>query len=819
MQVKQNKLLSLVLTLAMAFSLFTIMPLTASAADGTTTPDTCEVFNDSNVSQGTMSFDDAWNTVRGEIGWTVKLLHDIEFYGEIGNDYGKDIILDLNGKTLTIETGIWGSAITVRSGSLHVVGPGTLNAISTDPYSTGVHLYMGGELTKTANATINAVGATGVSAADSSKATVTNVTGGNTGVSTSSVGDELTVEGDITATKTGVHATKGTVIVNGNISVTGEYDIIGVEAVYGAIVYVKGAITSDGEYIAYWDWDTWDYVCLRETPYPSIVKNPNGVSGNWYNYFHSDSKYNNFVYVAAAGYYNADDIAVVNNIIDINGLGWTEYDEAAYASDPLDWTGVTWSEGPNARIVELDVKNEGLDGALNVTGLTALTALYCQNNNLTSLVLPTSLEILMCQYNDFESLDLTGCADLIRVHCYGNYMSTAGAEDPTLVTGADDITAFIAWGTGDFAFTAQRIRLTFTHSTSYDVPAGNINTAITAINVSGGVTGGEPDYVYSLSGPVWLVIDADTGIITGTRPGTVQAATTALVSVEDDNGTVKSINITVGAVSTPRGGGGGVKSYIVSFNSNGGSSLSSQTVVAGNKVTKPADPIKASYIFAGWFADSSLTSEYDFSKNVAADFTLYAKWNEPQPITPTMPDSPFSDVKETDWFIGDVIYAISIGLIDGKAPTIFAPNDYLTYAESVKLAACMHQLYTTGEVTLTNGSPWYQSYADYAKQNGIINGDFDWKAPATRMGYMEIFANALPAGAYAIINDIADGAIPDIPMTHPQATAVYKLYRAGIVQGVDAAHNCNPDSNIKRSEVAAILTTMMKDDARIEFSI
>ena len=52
-----------------------------------------------------------------------------------------------------------------------------------------------------------------------------------------------------------------------------------------------------------------------------------------------------------------------------------------------------------------------------------------------------------------------------------------------------------------------------------------------------------------------------------------------------------------------------------------------------------------------------------------------------------------------------------------------------------------------------------------------------------------------------------------------QAAAIYKLYRAGIVQGIDAAHNCNPDSNIKRSEVAAILTRMMNDEARIEFGI
>ena len=160
------------------------------------------------------------------------------------------------------------------------------------------------------------------------------------------------------------------------------------------------------------------------------------------------------------------------------------------------------------------------------------------------------------------------------------------------------------------------------------------------------------------------------------------------------------------------------------------------------------------------------------------------------------------------------------GLINGKTATLYAPDDNLNYAEAVKLAACMHQLHTTGTVTLANGSPnWYDSYVTYAKNNGIINKDYTWNAQATRAGYMEIFANALPASALAAINTVPDGSIPDVPMTHPQAAAIYKLYRAGIVQGVDAAHNCDPTSNIKRSEVAAILTRMMNETARIPFSM
>ncbi len=180
---------------------------------------------------------------------------------------------------------------------------------------------------------------------------------------------------------------------------------------------------------------------------------------------------------------------------------------------------------------------------------------------------------------------------------------------------------------------------------------------------------------------------------------------------------------------------------------------------------------------------------------------------------------PFADVPVSAWYYSDVKNAYEMELINGKSGNLFAPNDYLTYAEAVKLAACMHQRYETGTVSLTNGKPWYQSYVDYCKDNGIIQKEYTWNANATRAGHMEIFAYALPDEALAQINEVENGSIPDVPMSHPQAAAIYKLYRAGILQGNDAAHNCNPAANIKRSEVAAVLTRMMDSTERIRFSM
>lgn len=189
------------------------------------------------------------------------------------------------------------------------------------------------------------------------------------------------------------------------------------------------------------------------------------------------------------------------------------------------------------------------------------------------------------------------------------------------------------------------------------------------------------------------------------------------------------------------------------------------------------------------------------------------------PISALATELPFNDVAPTAWYYQDVKKAVETGLINGRTPTTYVPDGNMTYAEAVKLAACMHQKFTTGSVSLKNGSPWYQSYVDYAKGSGIIAEDFPWNENATRAGYMGIFAKALPDTALVEINTIADNAIPDVPMTHVKSAAIYKLYRAGIVQGVDDQKRCSPDSNIKRSEVAAILTRMMDKNARLRFTM
>ena len=181
----------------------------------------------------------------------------------------------------------------------------------------------------------------------------------------------------------------------------------------------------------------------------------------------------------------------------------------------------------------------------------------------------------------------------------------------------------------------------------------------------------------------------------------------------------------------------------------------------------------------------------------------------------------FTDVSSEAWYYNDVKLAVESGVVNGKSVDTYCPDDKLTYAEAIKLAACMNQREVEGSITLTNGNPWYQPYVEYCKDNGIIPKDKEYIYTdfATRAGYMEIFANALPDEALKKINNVPDNAIPDVASSKAYAWAVYKLYRAGILQGVDSEHNCTPLANITRSEVAAILTRMMNEGERIKFNM
>ena len=167
----------------------------------------------------------------------------------------------------------------------------------------------------------------------------------------------------------------------------------------------------------------------------------------------------------------------------------------------------------------------------------------------------------------------------------------------------------------------------------------------------------------------------------------------------------------------------------------------------------------------------------------------------------------FPDVAEDRWYAVSVCSVYELGLMQGGTDGLFHPDDGVTLAETAALAARIHLNYNTGSAEFTQGKPWYQVYVDYCRENGLITEDYaDYDRQACRSEFAAILSRTVPASALPAFNEIADGAIPDVPADSENAAEIYLLYRAGILTGNDVYGTFSPASDIKRSEVAAIVS-------------
>jgi hypothetical protein len=153
----------------------------------------------------------------------------------------------------------------------------------------------------------------------------------------------------------------------------------------------------------------------------------------------------------------------------------------------------------------------------------------------------------------------------------------------------------------------------------------------------------------------------------------------------------------------------------------------------------------------------------------------------------------FSDVSSTAWYADYVETAYEYELMCGESATTFAPEGRLTIAEAIKIASCIHSVYYTGDASFESSTPWYQSYVDYALENGIISSGYKYyNASVTRAEFAKILAEALPDEILTAVNTVEDNAIPDVDLSYSYSAAVYKLYRAGVFMAVPAPMRFSP---------------------------
>jgi len=67
--------------------------------------------------------------------------------------------------------------------------------------------------------------------------------------------------------------------------------------------------------------------------------------------------------------------------------------------------------------------------------------------------------------------------------------------------------------------------------------------------------------------------------------------------------------------------------YVVTFNSQGGSLIDDTIVNHGTHIVEPSSPTLDFHVFAGWYSDEATTTAWDFDTDVVtSDTTLFARW-------------------------------------------------------------------------------------------------------------------------------------------------------------------------------------------------
>lgn len=102
---------------------------------------------------------------------------------------------------------------------------------------------------------------------------------------------------------------------------------------------------------------------------------------------------------------------------------------------------------------------------------------------------------------------------------------------------------------------------------------------------------------------------------------TLPTDTTTITTTAEDTTTTSSGSTTTTTTTTAVAG-----TATISFEENGGSTVTNITQTTGTSVTAPVAPSKTGYTFVGWYSNTELTMPYTFTVMPSAGITLYAKW-------------------------------------------------------------------------------------------------------------------------------------------------------------------------------------------------
>ena len=185
-----------------------------------------------------------------------------------------------------------------------------------------------------------------------------------------------------------------------------------------------------------------------------------------------------------------------------------------------------------------------------------------------------------------------------------------------------------------------------------------------------------------------------------------------------------------------------------------------------------------------------------------------------------LPD--FSVGGPRDWFVVWVVVAYNVGILAGVGGGRFAPNQTLTVAEALQLAAQLESRYTGDSFhtrSRTAGGAWYTPAVDYCIASGIIRaGEFSsYTRVITRAEMARIFAATSLARDMPAVNSLSQvkAAVPDVQPGDYAADAIFGLYAKGVLTGTGRGLTFRPSGSFTRAEAAAIVSRMARTEQRV----
>ncbi|MFB7157805.1 InlB B-repeat-containing protein [Lysinibacillus sp. NPDC056232] len=259
------------------------------------------------------------------------------------------------------------------------------------------------------------------------------------------------------------------------------------------------------------------------------------------------------------------------------------------------------------------------------------------------------------------------------------------------------------------------------------------------------------------------------------------------------------------------GSGGGSPNYKVTFDSNGGSKVPSQTVGYNDLVKAPSIPEKEGYQFVDWYKDKELNNAWDFAKDkVTAEITLYAKWTKD--YTVTFDSNGGSEVSSQTVPYKALVKAPSNPKKEGYLFIGWYKNEKFTKAwdfakdvvtEDLTLYARWMKDSKRCDITFKDiDHNWAQDMIKEVAKRCIIigypDGTFRPNDMIQRQHVVLMIDRALqPASIREAVSFL------DVPKSHVNYEQITRLQRAGIVDGSNGAFR--PNASITRAEMAKIL--------------